>query len=376
MSKPDTCEVIVIGDATVNTLGVIRSMGKAKINFALILVGEDSIRRITQSKYISNHNMYKVNAYNEVYPLLERLSSTHSGARLVCTCDLAAECVDEKESSLHKRYRTPMNGGSMKQLLNKYTQCNFVQNYGVTVPVFYQYSTEISSVPDMRFPVLIKPQNSNKGTKGDIHICRSKEEFIRYTEASATCTDFIVQEFIEKDYEINFLGVSNDKGVFVCGGIKKIRHYPDVNSACSFGCFYPISFFEKQGFNHRQIEDIIRDIGYHGVFSAEFLKRNDKYYFMEVNFRNDGLAYAATCAGANLVRLYVRNEAPDFAHLCSIYMMDTAADYNHVKECNLSFFSWVCDVIKSRCHLYLNFNDIGPALGYYVAKIRRLIHLL
>ena len=44
----------------------------------------------------------------------------------------------------------------------------------------------------------------------------------------------------------------------------------------------------------------MQHVGYHGPFSVELLHKNAKNYFMEVNFRHDGLAYAATASGVNL----------------------------------------------------------------------------
>ena len=81
----------------------------------------------------------------------------------------------------------------------------------------------------------MKPANSNTGEKSEIHICYCQKDVNKALSATSTCNQFIIQKFIEKEYEINLIGVSTVNGVYIPGGIRKIRHYPTIYSPCSFG---------------------------------------------------------------------------------------------------------------------------------------------
>ena len=81
------------------------------------------------------------------------------------------------------------------------------------------------------------------------------------------------------------------------GAVHKYRHWPPLVGAGAFGVFEIIEAFNL---NLVGIEKFIQQSDYHGPFSVEFVHtRSGENYFMEVNFRNEGLAYASTCAGAN-----------------------------------------------------------------------------
>lgn len=366
---------IVIGDYSNNTLGVIRSLGEAKASFFLLLVGADNGRFVTKSKYIQKNELYELGSYDDVPEILKQVSQRIEGCTLICTCDPAAEYIDGLESELSNILKTPMRGKSLSKLLRKSAQCALAQQYGVTVPSFVRY-TNNDCIPCLKYPVLTKPERSNFGSKDDIHVCHNESELSACLLNSPTCRDFIIQSFIQKEYEVNFLGVANDCGVFITGGIVKKRHFPTVNSACSYGVFYPLAWHEDQGFCPDGVLRMIKEIGYKGVFSAEFLKEKEHYYFMEVNFRNDGLAYASTCAGANLVHLYISNCEPKTERIRQVHMMDLAADFNHVKEGRVSIVTWFVDFVRTKCHLYVSISDFRPMATFYLEKLWRKIKAL
>ena len=115
---------------------------------------------------------------------------------------------------------------------------------------------------------------------------------------------------------------------------------------------------------------------YYGPFSVEFLHRDNKNYFMEVNFRNEGLAYVATAAGANLHALYLK---PDMKieknKVHRIYMMNYSLDFLYVKNGELSLWSWIRDLLRTRCFININLKDLNPTVCYYKNKIKQKLHL-
>ena len=121
------------------------------------------------------------------------------------------------------------------------------------------------------------------------------------------------------------------------------------------------------------IEEFIKESNYHGPFSIELLHAIDgNNYFMEMNFRNDGLAYVATCAGANLHALYLNSSySIDWNKFRPTYMMNYSIDFLYVKKKKITFWRWINDCLKTRCFINLCFSDLAPLIAYYKLKLSR-----
>ena len=178
-----------------------------------------------------------------------------------------------------------------------------------------------------------------------------------------------IQKFIEKEYEINLIGVSTVNGVYIPGGIRKIRNYPTIYRPCSFGVFQSV---ENLNVDVHSILKLMQHVGYHGPFSVELLHKNAKNYFMEVNFRHDGLAFAASASGVNLpAKLFNSQTVPMTVNYT--YMIDLSTDYSHVKYGTLSRKYWFYDFRKTKCQFNFNRHDLMPTIYYYVNKIMKHI---
>ncbi|MDD6702309.1 MAG: hypothetical protein PUE35_06910, partial [Bacteroidales bacterium] len=57
--------IVIIGDATHNTLSAVRSLGEAKIPFVLILVGSEDPCFVLYSKYLQQGNLFTVEELSE-----------------------------------------------------------------------------------------------------------------------------------------------------------------------------------------------------------------------------------------------------------------------------------------------------------------------
>lgn len=354
--------VIVIGDSFNNTLGLVRSLGQGGARVILFLVGYDRLY-VSKSRYL--YKTIAVESFNDCESKIKEFAESYGESFLICTNDKAAKWVDDNEMWLSKYFKTPMRGSSIGSLFDKPIQCELASQFGIRVPKSTIYTDENTFPTGLSYPLLMKPANSNFGEKSDIHICNNRGEALKALSVESTCHTFIVQEFIEKEFEINLIGVSTGKGVVIPGGIKKLRHYPTIYSPCSFGVFMST---EKLGIDPRPIERMVESIGYHGPFSVEFLHKDDKNFFLEINFRHDGLAYAATTAGTNLLKMYI-NGRPEQYDVKETYMMDLSTDYCHVKDGQLSRLVWLKDFLRTGCQLNFNWRDPMPTLAYYKKKL-------
>lgn len=360
-------KVIIIGDSTHNTLSAVRSFGEGKIPLTLILVCLKDTCYVRYSKYLKPSNLYIVSELDECAAILERLA-TVKDQLLMTTFDAAAEWVDARESQLSKMFITPCRGKQLGALFNKEAQCKLAKECGLTVPNSVVYHRGENIPKDLPYPVITKPLVSSEGEKSDIHICGNDTELAKSLATNSHCNDFVIQEFIEKEYEINTTGVSTNQGVIIGGGIHKYRHWPQIVGAASFGVFERIGQFN---IDTAAVSRFIKETGYHGPFSVEFLHTKEgKNYFMEVNFRNDGLAYASTCAGANLHALYADDSKKiDWSKFRRTYMMNYSIDLLYVKEGSISMYQWFKDFFKTRCFINICMSDLGPTIYYYIDKI-------
>lgn len=362
-------EVIIIGDTTHNTLSAVRSLGIAQIPFTLILKGNDEACNVAKSKYARRNRLFKITDIDECAPLLKSLA----GGIIICTFDEAAEWVDQREPELCKKFITPCRGKQIGRLFNKAEQCKLAEECGLTVPKsqLYRREEDIDKI-DIPYPIILKPLQSTQGEKSDIHIIHSTAELIEAMEYQSECSDFILQEFIEKEYELDCIGLVSDSEIIVAGAVQKIRHYPHLIGAGAYGIFRPL---EDLNIDICSLEKFLRKSHYHGPFSVEFLHTKDnKNYFMEVNFRNEGLAQAATTAGANLHALYADSRRKyDAKKVRAIYMMNYSIDYLHVKEGRVSKMSWMRDFLRTSCFINFSFSDPIPAIAYYIAKIKKVL---
>ena len=367
--KQPLYSAIVLGDSTNNTLSIVRSLGEAKIEQTLILKCDEDICLVAKSKYLKNSRVYRISTIEDCMPILEQLKeNTTKQQTIICSFDEAAVFIDKKESILAPFFRTPARGKQIGMLFNKDEQCKLAEKCGLTVPksIIFHREEKINNLI-FDYPILLKPLNSTKGEKSDIHICQNEEEVENALNAESSCSDFILQEFIDKEYEIDCIGVRTEKETFLAGGIRKIRHYPQLIGAGAYGLFKPI---REYNINIQGIEEFLIQANYYGPFSIEFLHKADKDYFMEVNFRNEGLAYAATSAVANLHALYLNpNMKIKRNKIHKVYMMNYSLDFLYVKNGSLSLWIWIRDLLRTRCFININFKDLQPTIHYYKNKI-------
>lgn len=360
------CQIIVVGDSFNNTLGLIRSLGQAHFDVRLILVGNDRLF-LSKSRYIRHGNYYRIDSLEECLPIIMRLVYDSHNSVILTSNDKAAEFIDDNEPCLSSVCLTPMRGGTLKRYLNKDVQCQLAIECGFDIPQTIVYNRRESLNIPFPFPVLLKPQNSNNGEKSDIHICYSRQELNEALDKESKCPQFVLQEYIDKDFEMNVIGFSWNGDVAISGGIKKIRHYPTIYSPCSYGRFIPL---DAVSIPIDSIREFISRVGYNGPFSVEFLVKNNRYYFLEFNLRNDGLAYTATAAGVNLCKMINGTLSKNLPSAHSIWMMDLSTDFCHVKDGNITRMMWIKDFLHTKCQLNFNWKDPMPTVYYYINKLK------
>lgn len=363
-------QVIIIGDSSHNTLGAIRSFGEAKIPLLLILVCKEDVCYVQKSKYLNKRNCFLLDDLEKCSTILQKLHSNKTEQYLITTFDSAAEWVDSRERALSKMFVTPCRGKSIGNLFNKYEQCKLAKECGLDVPDTILYTRGDNLDNNIKWPIILKPLVSTEGSKSDIHICYNQKDFVDALSHETTCSHYVLQGYIEKEYEIDAVGISIDGQIIMGGGIRKYRHWPKMIGAGAYGVF---DKFEKYGYNYGGLRDFLLRSNYNGPFSIEFIHTKDnRNVFMEINFRNEGLAYVATCAGINLHALYIHPEKRiDWKKFKKTYLMNYSIDFLYVKDGSISLWEWLRDLLRTRCFINFCLSDIAPTLYHYKGKFIR-----
>ena len=119
-------QAIVIGDSFNNTLGLIRSLGEAKVDIVLLLVGDDRLF-VSKSRYLKKSQIFQMETIDDCLPTLLRIADKTKQQTIICTNDIATQYIDEYETTLCSLYITPMKGRHLGNLLNKDEQCRLAE---------------------------------------------------------------------------------------------------------------------------------------------------------------------------------------------------------------------------------------------------------
>lgn len=355
----DNKEVVLIGFSYTNLLGLVRSLGEAGIPIILLIVDDNDNACVLKGKYLKNQTINRCMSMSDVLKCLLELKNTPSLKYILCSGDKEAEFIDTHEKELSQFYVTPMRGKQIGEYFNKKRQYELAEQVGLMVPnTFILNRSEDVELMNLRYPVITKPYRSSKGCKSDIHICYSQYDLSNVITKTCGCNTYIIQEFIDEDFELDTLGVRTEKGIVWGGAVRKYRHNPWIVEAGAFAQLYSV---ETYNIPKAEVELLLDRIGYFGLFSVEFLHKNGMNYFMEVNFRNDRSGHVATSAGRNLPDIYLNG----FSNCCSyniksVRMMNVWLDFLLVHEGRLSIFKWVKDVFRTESFIDYDQKDKEP----------------
>lgn len=371
-------EIIIFGNCLQNTVGLVRSMGEAGFRVNLLM---EPCRKsdcfIRLSRYVKRID-YLDNIECAPQFLIENYASDKEKAIVLCGSDPTISLLD-RNLDLLRPYFYIFNAndeqGRISYFLNKNNTFELAEKCGLTLINTYKVDN-VNEIPaNLSFPCFMKGNNSVNSTKGDIHICYNLDEMKSCFRHGVS---YLVQNYIQKDFELNVIGFSIDHGniVILPGGIKKIRE-----SLVRMGEYMELNDIDSyKGLNVEGIKNFVREIGYEGIFSVEFLCKDDTYYFLEINLRNDGLAYIYSAAGANYPLLWYKycsgelqkNELNNVLIKTPFYVMHENDMYNIV-EGNVSIFRWVKDFIRSDAFLIMNWRDPMPFIGSTLIHVRQAI---
>lgn len=352
--------IIVVGSDHYNTLGIIRSLGEEGFNSDVLILGcksNDSF--VLRSKYVAKG--YGCKTHEEAVACLKQIAEKSEKNIIICCSDEAEELILEHHDELTSNFILPVCKDYKEtiRLMNKDVITDLAKHYGIRVPETWQVIDR--QIPEgIVYPCITKPITSTGGHKSDIVVCRNESELKSVVEDDNRCANYVVQEYIEFEKEVSILGAVLTNGeVRLSGCIDKLRTC--MIGTTSFGVMVDNSIL---GDNVAKLESMMKHTGYRGLFSAEFLKKGENFYFLEVNFRNDGNTYVATASGQNLPLQYVQSvigkeiKKDSLSYPC--HFMLEIEDVLALRRNHVSFRKWRKDLRLAKTCLVYNKQDRKP----------------
>lgn len=368
-------KVIIVGDDHHNTLGLVRSLGEKGI-FPIVYLDHKVSGIVSASKYVSDVKYVASNQLADI--LIRNYKDENESPVILSSSDQCMSALDMRYNDLSPFFIlfNAKEQGRITHFMDKDKQYDLAEKCNLDYPKSIRLTKSELQKDKCFFPCMVKPSNSLHATKADMLVARDYDELCAHLKDGL---EYLVQEYIEKDYEIMLPWCSLPDGTFVTGGvIRKIRQYPYNHGCTSFSVYESLENY-KEIIPFNNLLDFVRKIGYVGIFSIEMVVKNGKAFFLEINLRNDGMGYVPTKAGLNLPYIWYKsatNEkiSPSFP-TTPLYSMIDEVDFNHVREGRINLFSWIKQVFDTDCFLLFNKVDKAPFYQFLKWKISSKLHL-
>ena len=365
---------IVIGGEHYNPLGLIRSLGIAKIK-PIAIIKKASFGIASKSKYIKK--LHLVDSYDEALDLLKKEYGNEILKPFVFTSDdQMTSILDNNYDELKDKFifYNAKKQGEISKYMNKEEIMNLAVECGLKVAKSWKvYDKKVPK--DITYPCLTKAIISTKDNwKDDSFICKNEEE-LKKALKTIKSKEILIQEYIIKKNELCYDGFSCDNGKKVLYAISS--DYLFVKEG-AYSNYMLVS-----NSHHKELEDklskMFAKIKFDGIFSVEFLvDENNNYYFLEINFRNSTWSWASTKAGMNLPVLWSRcmldkeefnDSYKEFKPFKAIVEIEDFHDRVSTKK--VSVFKWLGNLLSSKVWYYFTFADPMPLLNKVLHKINK-----
>ncbi|SEJ29178.1 Predicted ATP-dependent carboligase, ATP-grasp superfamily [Myroides marinus] len=368
---------LVIGEDHYNTLGLVRSLGEGNLPVHLIVKSNNSKSFVSKSKYIFKY--WVKSDINEIVELLNGEYFVDRKVIVFCSSDQIVNELDRFRGVLIHDIVLPkisMKLGGFDNLTNKTFVTTLADEHGITVPQSWRVSREElesfekNILNNISFKCIVKPAKSEFGVKDDIRICCNQEEISKELRDLFTRMDVVqVQEFIDKDIEINLLGAALNNGDVIIPGIMyKLKH--NKNHYEFYSEIREIDNSKRELVN--LISSFVKKIEYQGLFGVELMVVRNKFYFLEINLRNDANSYSITNGGVNLPLIYfiscvngnITKQNLVLRNKCNY--VNEIAYFKYLFETKFEFFEFFKIILKADCFMYFNKKDIKPFIYKYL----------
>lgn len=355
-------KVIIWGKDGYNPLGLLRELHDvADVTF--LLFGGSKLCA-TKSRYCTNlHPTKRLNEGLEW--LLSSYKDEPQKPFIIPTGDLVAEYIDQHKDKLEPYFH--LTGTTEQGLLTKVLDKNYMNQLavecGFLIPqsIPCQWDTDISKV---KYPCLLKP-NKNRldhGKEFKTKKCSNEIELKTVLNNVSKKSCFVLQEFVQQQYDALVYGCRTDSGKIVLAGVLMKDRWDTWDG--SHGYMTPEL---PNCISEQAIERFLSKIDYRGPFSVEFGIHDDRAYFFEFNLRNDGTSHYFYQTGVNIPQIWILDTlGVDYSDLPvkidGYHDFIAIADdfFNNVTTGNISVKQWRTDKKVATVFRVYDKNDMKP----------------
>lgn len=361
---------IILGFSRVNTLGLIRSLGREGIRpIVVTLPASRKTAPLIASKYLAE--VHHAPSFDEGLDyIIERFGHEREKGVIHVNCDYCAQLCDRRYSELKDSFHVAHSEspGSLAKYFDKETLCHLAASCGLPVPAC-ETVTRGNLPKSLRYPIFVKCRNSFGAWKSDMAICKSPEELMEaYNNLQSD--EWLMQDYIDRQEEVSLQGISIRGGEQVYMPYKKV--YIRLRDA-DYGTYM---YYEPNDMGPEMLEGIkkmLRTIQFSGCFEIEFLRdKQGHLHFLEINLRYSASNQGMDCGGVNLPMEWAlaaitgRFDAADIPLRTErYYVMNEVLDIPEMLlKRKITFSQWWRDFRKAKCCCVWDKHDMKPALLY------------
>ena len=354
-----------------NPLGVIRSLGQNGIHPDYIAI-KGRIRLSSKSKYLNR--VHEVDTVEEGYEVLLReygdvAQKTGKKPFIICSDDKTIGYLDLHYDDLKDKF-TFFNAGQKGRIndyMDKFRILELAKKHGLNI--LDSRVVNRGEIPsDLVYPIITKSISPNSGGwKSDVFICENSYE-LNEAFKKIKSEEEMLQRFVEKKYEYAVEGCSVNHGKETLLSIYSTYNYLIKGY---YSPYRTSGSFDKEDTIGKGLRGMIEEIGFEGIFDAEFLLGPDgQYYFLEINFRNTTWSYASAVVGMPLPYIWTKSmlegkiidgafKPTKKPFLCMVEPID----YNlRCKQRGYRKIRWFGELLKCKCKDYWNWRDLRPSI--------------
>ncbi len=359
-------KVLVVGGDHQNTLGVIEALGQKGVCSYVVIYPSVPDSFVLASKYVKDGWICssEEDVINTI--LLEMPCKSERMVSIACSDD-TANILDSHYNELKNALVIPTikDAGRLIDWTDKETMIKAAKELGITTPESWLINS--TSIPNnIIYPCIIKPITSVKHGKKGFAKCNEESELQAYLDTKPEGEPVQIQQFVEKDFEFQFIGCSLNSGEeVIIPGRTHIEKTTDFNNLVFLRYDrYDLSFNKIVNDSKK----FVKKTGYSGLFSIEYMRGKDgKDYFLEMNYRNDGNGISVTSSGTNLPYIwYLYASGGDYqaelanSEVKTTYMMPEISFLMSVLSGEIPFKEWRADCKRTTCFLTRFDADMAP----------------
>lgn len=310
-------KVVIIGHSFSSRLSIIRSVAQMGCEITVIVMTglKRDGKSVNNKKPIDCYSKYVSHVYychrkdkeELIRILLAYCTDPQQKVVLFPDSDDTVAAIDNHHDRLAEYFLFPHIGngsGSIAFWMDKIHQKDAARSVGLNVAngVVINIKDGEYVIPDgIAYPCYTKPLATMNGGKGGMHRCCNKRELINaineYITKRTRTGNILVEDYKEIAQEYALLGFSDGQDVMIPGILHLLVISQKNKGIALQGKITSISSFEGIV---GQFKQLVKKIGFVGIFDIDFYESGSKLYFCEMNLRFGGSGYAYTRMGCNL----------------------------------------------------------------------------